>query len=777
MLTPLRTPLALALLAALPLVARAEVPATDSGMDASTAATTSTTAAAAASADDAATTLDAISVVGQRETRQVQRVGAMEIRKAPPGTNPVKMLEKLPGVHFVSSDPWGSYEWSNRIAIRGFAQHQLGYTLDGIPLGDNSYANNNGLAPNRAILSENVAELELAQGAGALKIPSTSNLGGALVLHSSDPETEFGGRVGLAVGDNNLRRGFVRIDTGDFGGFSAYLSGMKNETDKWKGDGVQEQTQFNGKAVYQWDAGRVALWLSTSKRNETDYQDLSLDLVARCGYDWDNYAPDWDRALAAANGVFSGCVTNKDDAYFVARGLRDDWLGSLSGDFSLTESLNLTATAYYHRNEGEGHWLTPYISSPTVPLALRITSYDIERSGINTGLAYEVGNHTIEGGFWFEDSVHGAGRGFVHVDGPIDDQHFFDPSQFAQRLFRQRFDTTTRQWYLQDTMRLLDDRLTVNVGFKGQKVTTDATVVVPGRAGGRLEAKDNFMPTAGMSWKIDERSDVFANYAESQVAFRPGVNGAWALGQSSFNDSQASAKPERSKTLELGWRAGTDAYQVSAAIYGVRFDDRQLVIVPCAGILSCNNQFANVGSVTTRGAELALILTPSRDFRWLNSLAWNESQYDDDYLNRSYNDPTTDCSDPTAPACSHIVRAGGKQVVDTPKLLFASEVEYQLGDFTAKLGTKYTGNRYYTYNNDAGVDEFWLWNAGLAWEKEDMGWARRLRVGLDVTNLFDEQYISTLGSNGFRDSDRAGTFATLLAGAPRQLFLSVDLQF
>ncbi|HEY0504878.1 MAG TPA: TonB-dependent receptor [Lysobacter sp.] len=804
MLTPLRTPLALALLAALPLVARAEAPAAESGTDASTVAAATATAAATA-LDDNATTLDAISVVGQRETRQVQRVGAAEIRKAPPGTNPVKMLEKLPGVHFVSSDPWGSYEWSNRIAIRGFAQHQLGYTLDGIPLGDNSYANNNGLAPNRAILSENVAELELAQGAGALKIPSTSNLGGALVLHSADPETEFGGRAGLAVGSDNLRRGFARIDTGAFGGFSAYLSAMKNEVDKWKGDGIQEQTQFNSKALYQWDAGRVALWLGTSKRNETDYQDLSLDLLARCGYDWDNYAPDWQRALDAATdpddfrssggtngprtGTYSGCVDTydrtspsqqalaKDAAYFVARGLRDDWLGSLSGDFSLTESLTLAATAYYHRNEGQGHWLTPYIASPTVPLALRITSYDIERSGINTGLTYEAGNHTLEGGFWFEDSVHGAGRSFVYVDGPIDDQHFFDSSEFVQRLFRQRFDTTTRQWYLQDTMRFADDRLTVNVGFKGQKITTDATVVVPGRAGGRLVAKDNFMPTAGMSWKIDDHSDVFANYAESQVAFRPGVNGAWALGQSSFNDSQASAKPERSKTLELGWRAGTDAYQVSAAIYGVRFDDRQLVIVPCAGIISCNNQFANVGSVTTRGAELALILTPGSNFRWFNSFAWNESQYDEDYLNRSYNDPSTDCSDPAAPACSHIVRAGGKQVVDTPKLLFASEVEYQFGDFSAKLGTKYTGNRYYTYNNDAGVDEFWLWNAGLAWEKEDLGWARRLRVGLDVTNLFDEQYIATLGSNGFRDSDPAGTFATLLAGAPRQLFLSVDLQF
>ncbi|MBO7941697.1 TonB-dependent receptor, partial [Streptomyces sp. S9] len=100
----------------------------------------------------------------------------------------------------------------------------------------------------------------------------------------------------------------------------------------------------------------------------------------------------------------------------------------------------------------------------------------------------------------------------------IDDQRFFDSSEFAQRLFRQRFDTRTRQWYLQDTLRLFDERLIVNAGFKGQDVVTDGAVVVPGRAGGRLSARDSFLPQLGASWQLNERSDVFANYAENQAA-------------------------------------------------------------------------------------------------------------------------------------------------------------------------------------------------------------------------------------------------------------------
>jgi len=742
-LSPVRTPLACALLAALlPLAGHAAAPA-------------------GAPAENAeATNLDAISVIGHRDTRQVQHVGQVELQSVAPGTNPVKVLEKLPGVHFVSSDPWGSYEWSNRIAIRGFAQNQLGYALDDIPLGDNSYANHNGLSPNRAILPENIAELELAQGAGALRIASTSNLGGALLLHSSDPAAEFGARAGFAFGDNATLRSFVRVDTGDFNGFSAYVSAMRNEADRWKGAGVQEQQQFNGKAVYQWDRGRVALWLSNSRRNETDDPDLSLDLIRRCGYGWDNYAPDWQRALDAANGRFSGCVQTKDDAYYLARGLRNDDLAALSGEFDLSDSLRLNATGYYHRNEGQGHWFTPYISSPTIPMALRITSYDIERSGLNARLSYSVGSHTFEGGFWFEDSVHGAGRSFVDIAGPIDDQRLFGQDEFAQRLFRQRFDTRTRQWYLQDSMRFFDERLTVNAGFKGQDVVTDGKVVVAGRAGGRLQARDSFLPQFGASWQLNERSDVFANYAENQAAFRPGVNGAWSLTQASFDLSRASAKPEQSKTLELGWRYGDGHYQLSTTVYGVNFDDRQLVIVPCPGVVSCPNQFANVGKARTLGGEVAFVWTPNGHLRWLTSVAYNDSQYRSDYVSGG-----------------KLVQVRGKQMVDTPKQLFATELSYGLGEVELRLGGKYTGKRYYTYSNDAGTGAFWLWDAGVSWQKRDLGQIKSLRVGLNVYNLFDKTYVATLGSNGFRDYDPQGTFQTLLTGAPRQWFVSVDAQF
>ncbi|RZK90048.1 MAG: Plug domain-containing protein, partial [Methylobacterium sp.] len=90
-----------------------------------------------------------IVVLGFGQSRQVQTVTASDLERLTPGTSPLKAIAKLPGVNFQSSDAFGAYEWSTRISLRGFNQNQLGFTLDGVPLGDMSYGNVNGLHVSR----------------------------------------------------------------------------------------------------------------------------------------------------------------------------------------------------------------------------------------------------------------------------------------------------------------------------------------------------------------------------------------------------------------------------------------------------------------------------------------------------------------------------------------------------------------------------------------------------------------------------------------------------
>ena len=85
--------------------------------------------------------LKTVSVIGRGQTRQVEAVTRADIEESAPGTSPIKVVDKLPGVNFQSADPFGNYEWAVRISVRGFNQDQMGFTLDDMPLGDMFYSN------------------------------------------------------------------------------------------------------------------------------------------------------------------------------------------------------------------------------------------------------------------------------------------------------------------------------------------------------------------------------------------------------------------------------------------------------------------------------------------------------------------------------------------------------------------------------------------------------------------------------------------------------------
>jgi iron complex outermembrane recepter protein len=266
-----------------------------------------------AAADDAADAssdevLQEVVVFGRGETRQLQGVDAAQIEYLPAGTSPLKAIEKLPGVNFQSADPFGSYEWSTRIVVRGFNQNQLGFTLDGVPLGDMSYGNHNGLHISRAVTTENVARVLLSQGAGALATASSNNLGGTLEFYSADPSREFDGRLELTGGSDSTQRVFGRIESGELGaaGTRFYISAIDGVTEKWKGAGDQEQRMANLKVVQPIGAATVTGYFNWSDRAEADYQDLSYSIINRRGSDWDNYFPDYAAAVSGGGGGGAG---------------------------------------------------------------------------------------------------------------------------------------------------------------------------------------------------------------------------------------------------------------------------------------------------------------------------------------------------------------------------------------------------------------------------------------------------------------------------------------
>lgn len=222
-------------------------------------------------ADAADTSVQSI-IVTAKATRSATALPGAEIQKILPGISPLKAIQTLPGVLYITSDPWGYNEQNAQLFIHGFASNQLGYTMDGVPLGDQSYGNYNGLAPQRAVISENVGRVVVATGAGDLATASNSNLGGTVETYSSDPLSRFGAQIGQTFGSYSTSRTFARIDSGDFGdGNSAYISAARQHARAWDFNGKQGGYQVNAKFVHEDGFGKLTAffdWNDMTQPNE-----------------------------------------------------------------------------------------------------------------------------------------------------------------------------------------------------------------------------------------------------------------------------------------------------------------------------------------------------------------------------------------------------------------------------------------------------------------------------------------------------------------------------
>ncbi|WP_404336232.1 TonB-dependent receptor plug domain-containing protein [Sphingomonas sp. MMS12-HWE2-04] len=386
-------------------------------------------AAQAQTADAPATdaTADAdnadIVVIGSGQTRSVSTLVPANLDVLPPGTSVQKALNFLPGVSAQSIDGLGLNEQSLSLQVRGFNTTHLGYTLDGMPLGDGAYNNYNGLTISRALISENLGRADLATGIAGLGIPSTSNLGGALTYVSSDPHKQMGLSVSQTVGSENSLRTFVRVDTGEHGGFSAYLSGQYVEQDLFvnqKAYNWSNGKQFNGKLMYRADGIKITAYADISRTNQADDSYLSKDMLGRLGWDWAGYAPNWQSYLGVAYCSVTAptaptqCVAapapqkNADVTFTNGQILRNDNLFYLAGDFDLTSSLSVHTQVYHHNDKGAGNnWIVGWSKQGTtatgddVPVQIRDTRYTIDRTGVLASLNWAVGFNQFQAGFWW----------------------------------------------------------------------------------------------------------------------------------------------------------------------------------------------------------------------------------------------------------------------------------------------------------------------------------------------------------------------------------------
>ncbi|WP_068168884.1 TonB-dependent receptor [Neokomagataea thailandica] len=726
-------------------------------------------------------------VLGAGAARETQSVSRRALQEVAPGTNPMKTLSKLPGVMFSSSDPLGSYEWSQQILVRGFDQGRLGYTMDGIPLGNMAYGNTNGLSPNRSLQIENNGPSSLAQGAGSVGVAASNDLGGAMQFTSIDPTDKFGADLAGTIGSATTWRTFARINSGILPtGGKFYASYDYQDADKWKGYGKQKQQQANIKFVQPLgEYVKLTVYGDWSLRKENDYQDLSIATINKYGYNVDNITKNYALAKQVAAGSTTQCpagigITNygdcQDFAYWNSAGLRQDALGYGRLDFRFNDRLKGFATVYGHTNSGEGAWATPYQATPAslggTPISLRTTEYDIHRVGFLSGLSYKIANHLIEGGFWFENNNFEQARRFYGLpqNNPPGTLFWYQGNSF-KTSWQNSYNTKTYQVHLQDTWQILPS-LKANYGFKSLIVDNSATALPGSVMGqpvastyptGKLSTSDGFLPQAGLNYRINHNNEIFADFARNMAAFDSSATGLspFVMNANVFNSTAKNIRPEHSNTEELGYRFHNTIVQASLTGYYVEFQNRLLAVSQGVGIQGLQSIIANVGSVTARGIDAAINYNFAPNWSVYASYAFNNSFYNDD-LNTG----------------GTVYRTAGKNVVAMPRNLANVQLSYDDGSVWGNVLMQFQDRRTYTYTNDQWIDPNAVFNLNVGYRFHSQNVVLRgLDAQINVTNLFDKRYVASMGTNGYVPADPTQTLATLQAAAPRMVFFTIRKHF
>jgi iron complex outermembrane recepter protein len=710
-----------------------------------------------------------IVVLGQGESRQVQTVSAKAMEKTTAGTSPLRSLGRLPGVNFDASDAHGTYEAATQLSIRGFLSDQMGYTLDGVPLGNSQYRNNNGLSINRALLTENNGPATLSQGSGALGTASTSNIGGTVDFTSIDPTARFGVDLEQSYGSAQSWRTFARVNSGTlpWGGRLA-VSFAHDREGKWRGWGDQEQNQLNLKYIQPLgDDVKSTSFLDLIDRREDDYNDVSLSRLKTYGYKFDNiptFALAEQLATITQNGGTPPApYVNADDSVYQGGGVRRDLLAYEKLDYRLGSRLSGFTTGYMHLDKGIGTWADPYDPTPAAyggsPISVSALRYDIDRKGLISRLKFQAGKHKIEGGIWYEHNAFNQGSYLYGLQAGV------TPKQF-QKFYTNPFQTTFYNQYVTNTVQLdigdtwqATSRLRINAGVKGVVSTNSAHSVVSTKPiDGSIKAENWFLPTAGILYTLDGHSEFFADYTRNMEAFVASTSSGpfSSSSQAGFDYIRGDLKPEMTNTFEAGYRFHNHDLQLSLTGYYVKFTNRLLASSISATVVGNQNVLQNVGSVSSRGVEGAANWTFAPSWSIYGSWAFNDATYDDN----------------VQPLGGAVIATKGKQVVASPKNVGNLELNYDDGTLWGGLTAHYRSKRYYSYLNDAVLPGAVNVNLSAGYR-----FSHRLEFQLNVTNLFNKHYIASTGTAGFVTSDPNGTYTTLQTAAPRQVFGTVRVHF
>ncbi|MBP9233810.1 MAG: TonB-dependent receptor [Hyphomonadaceae bacterium] len=717
--------------------------------------------------------------IGVDETSNTVAVTREALLSAPAGISGLKMLEGLPGFNVQTDGALGLYEFGNSVTVRAFNLQQIGFVLDGIPMGRSDAFGGSPIF--RYVDNENLGSVVASPGAGDVSQPSYASLGPIVEYHSIDPDAEFGGTISHAWGDDNLNRSFVKVQTGQIGPFSAYIARSKTDSDLWRGGGYIDREHWEAKA-------KIELGLDTNltfKYVSNDFFDYDSPSFTKATYysaALDNngergryrgyainipnlaYGPltDYPGQTGLTNAGFTDWFEDRIN-------IRNDSLYGATFETAIGDDIDVEATAYYEDKDGYGVSPDGYANTRGIYVRQAEAGLDVTaprgvqyglsgvggvRSGMVAKGSWQVANHKLEGGFWLEtDDYSRTQYRLNHAGGIQTGAVLYDQVAYYRRKYESTRETT--QIFIKDTISLLDDTLNVELGVKalsidyqlsGYRDFNDYYRVVggvgvagwgPQTVGDTFE--DTFLPMAGLLWKLTNNEQVFASYSQNYALPR-GTDDAFAIAPASQVSSPA-PEAETSENFEVGFRTLQSDFDAAVAVYYTTFENRLETygnfVAGQAGAVETFPQ--NVGGVESYGIEF--------------TGAWKPAIFNDQLYfngNVTYNNTTfqNDIPNFLAPLTGQTARRplliSGKTLTDSPEWIVSLGATWEPTSWlVANLSAKYQSDRYSNFTNTEEISDYTIVSGYVdLGEGDGVGPLGHFKVRANVDNIFDEDVLA-----------------------------------
>lgn len=722
--------------------------------------------------------------IGTDEATNTIAVTREELLSAPSGISGLKMLESLPGFNVQTDGALGLYEFGNSVQVRAFQLSQMGFVLDGIPMGRSDAFGGSPIF--RYVDNENLGSVVASPGAGDVSAPSYSSLGPIASYNTVRPSEEMGGMVAVTVGDFDLQRTFVKLETGDIDGFRAYVSRSKTDSDLWRGPGTIDREHIEAKALYEFGDSYIQATMVSNDFFDYDSPSAPASTFAS-NYYYGYQASIPEGCVSADPGVYDfngdGTIDDSDftpvftgsncTSYYEDRiNIRDDKLYSLGFGTYLSEDIQLTATAYFEDKDGYGVSPDSYTNSLGIYEDQAAAGLDVvhprgvqyglstvggEREGLVAGVSWFMGDHKVEFGGWVEQDTYNRTQARLNkTGGSADGDVIWDEVVYYRRDYTAVRDTT--QLYLKDTISLLDDDLVLEVGMKSLSIDYSLDgyrdyndYEIDGEEGygpQHVEADytNNFLPMVGAVYRLNDTDQLFASIAQN-YALPAGTDDIF---DNAIGFAAEAPKGEESDNIEFGYRTNSENYNGAVAVFYTRFDNRLIassVLNPATG--QPETFYVNAGASKAYGIEFSGVFQPEMFDRELYFNA-----------NVSYKKATLVDGFGSNPA--------GSQLPDSPEWLATGGVTYEPTEWlVANFSAKYTDTRYTDFNETYELKSYLVAQAYVdIGGPNSFGMPENMRLRFNVDNVFDKQVMSF----GFTGS----SFGRPLSPRTFQATLTVD---